>query len=172
MGTETLFLVKKAKQSDTAAFAELYSLYADDMFRYALYMLKNREDAQDAVQDAALTAWKHIKSLRSDELFKAWLFKILSNRCKKCLTEKSKAPDALPDEYELISPENGDAFLFEKSEITEALCTLTPPDGQIVLLSVIGGFSSSELARIFNMPPGTVRSKQKRALEKLRAKLS
>ena len=170
MNTDLSLLVQRAKQGDSAAFAEVYSYYAEDLFRFALYMLKNREDAEDAVQDAVLTAWKSLKSLRDDSLFKAWLFKILSNRCKSVLSSKNKEPDALPDDFELPCPDDG--FVFEKSELSEALSTLTPPDGQIVLMSVIGGFSSDELARIFNMPPGTVRSKQKRALEKLKKFLS
>lgn len=172
MSTDLTFLVKKAKEGDSAAFSELYSFYCEDMFRYAVYMLKNRDDAEDCVQDAVLTAWKHIGALRDEALFKAWIFKILSNRCKAVLISQSKSPDALPDEFEPEAEDGADAFIFEKSELREALCSLTPPDGQIVLLSVIGGFKSSELARIFNLPPGTIRSKQKRALEKLRGILS
>ena len=61
---------------------------------------------------------------------------------------------------------------FKGCEIIEALKSLTPPDGQIVLLSVIGGFKSDEIAKIYELPPGTVRSKQKRALEKLKRFLS
>lgn len=173
MDADTTFLVLKAKQGDSAAFSKLYEFYASDMQRFALYMLKNSHDAEDAVQEAAVSAWKNIKNLRDDALFKAWIFKILSNKCKSMLASGGKNPDALNfKEAEFLLSDTDDSFSFKSCELKEALLKLTPPDGQIVLLSIIGGFKSDELARIYNMPPGTVRSKQKRALEKLRAYLS
>ena len=65
--------------------------------------------------------------------------------------------------------------IFSRTEMLigkDALSRLTPPDAQIILLSIIGGFKSHELAMIFNMTPGAIRSRQKRALEKLRDILS
>lgn len=173
MDADITSLVRKAKQGDSAAFSKLYEYYAEDMHRFALYMLKSSHDAEDAVQEAALSAWKNIKNLREESLFKAWIFKILSNRCKSMLTSAGKNPDSLDfGETEFLLSDTDDGFSFKSCELKEALLKLTPPDGQIVLLSIIGGFKSDELARIYNMPPGTVRSKQKRALEKLRAYLS
>lgn len=85
--------------------------------------------------------------------------------------KKNKAPDILPvEEYQFML--EGDDFSFDSAELKEALSSLTPPDGQIILLSVIGGFKSDEIGDIYGMPPATVRSRQKRALEKLREILS
>ncbi len=167
------FLVSKAKTGDSAAFSELYSYYMNDLYRFALYMLSSKEDAEDAVQEAVFSAWKSLPTLKENELFKAWLFKILSNRCKKLLVLKKKNPDALPEEdYTFMLSDENDNISYGSAELTEALKSLTPPDGQIVLLSIIGGFKSNELAKIYGMPPGTIRSKQKRALEKLRVCLT
>ena len=58
--------------------------------------------------------------------------------------------------------------LISSAELKDALSTLTPPDAQIILLSIIGGFTSYELGVIYNMTPGAVRTRQKRAIEKLR----
>lgn len=161
--------IAKAKQGDSCAFAELYEIYSGDLYRFALYMLGSREDAEDAVQDAVFSAWRNIRALKDDSLFKAWLFKILSNRCKTKLSEKSRSPEKLPiEDYEfLLSTENSELSV----ELLQAISALEPPDGQLIMMSVIGGFKSHELASIYGMLPATVRSRQKRALEKLKAEL-
>ena len=64
------FLVKKAKERDTAAFSELYSIFSADMYRFALYMLNSKEDAEDAVQETVIAAFKQLSNLRDDTLFK------------------------------------------------------------------------------------------------------
>lgn len=164
-------LVERTKQGDTKAFSQLYSFYAKDMFRFAVYMMGNSQDAEDAVQETVFSAWRNIHSLKDASLFKSWIFKILSNRCKTDLMKKNKAPDILPvEEYQFML--EGEDFSFDSAELKEALSSLTPPDGHIILLSVIGGFKSDEIGDIYGMPPATVRSRQKRALEKLREILS
>ncbi len=172
MEDQNIFLIERSKNGDTQAFSQLYSVYAMDLYRYAVYMMGNTEDAEDAVQEAVFSAWRNIHTLKDVNLFKVWLFKILSNRCKTELMKKNKAPDTLPiEEYTfLIDGEYEESF--NSTELKEALSSLTPPDAQIILLSVIGGFKSYELAEIFNMEPATVRSRQKRALEKLKIILS
>ena len=163
------FLVKKAKDRDITAFSELYSFYSEDMYRFALYMLNSKEDAEDAVQESLLSAWKGIHSLKDNSLFKAWLFKILANKCKTLLMKRNKMPDTLPvEEYEFLVDYEEEGNLISSAELKDALSTLTPPDAQIILLSIIGGFTSYELGVIYNMTPGAVRTRQKRALEKLK----
>ena len=163
------FLVKKAKDRDITAFSELYSMYSEDMYRFALYMLNSKEDAEDAVQETVITAFKSIGNLRDDTLFKSWLFKILSNQCKSQLKKNKKTPDLLPeDDYIFLIEDESVQSSFNSIELIEALKSLTPPDAQIILLSIIGGFKSEELSKIYNLSPSTIRSKQKRALEKLR----
>ena len=167
------FLVKKAKDRDITAFTELYSMFSEDMYRFALYMLNSKEDAEDAVQETVITAFKSIGNLRDDSLFKSWLFKILSNQCKAQIKKNKRNPEVLPeDDYIFLMEDESVSTQFNSLELVEALKSLTPPDGQIVLLSIIGGFKSDELSKIYNLSPSTIRSKQKRALEKLRLALS
>jgi RNA polymerase sigma-70 factor (ECF subfamily) len=167
-----LSLIERSKTGDSKAFSELYSLYANEMYRFSLYMMGNNADAEDAMQEAIFSAWRNIHTLKENTSFKVWIFRILSNRCKTELMKRNKAPDILPiEEYEFLVD---DATLdgFNSTELKEALQSLTPPDGQIIILSIIGGFKSWELAEIYNMEASTVRSRQKRALEKLRNILS
>lgn len=168
--TEQYLLIEYSKQGDSNAFAQLYSEYASEIYRYALYMMGNKQDAEDAVQEALVSAWRNIHTLRDDSVFKTWLFKILTNRCKTELMKRNKVPDTLPiDDYDFLGASEDDTF---SQELKDALRQLTPPDGQIIILSIICGFKSCELAEIYNMPPSSIRSRQKRALEKLKDILS
>ena len=64
-------LVRRAKRGDVDAFAELYAGIYKDMYRFALYTLRNTSDAEDAVSDAVTDAFASIRKLRSEEAFKS-----------------------------------------------------------------------------------------------------
>ncbi len=81
-------LCKRAQTGDREAFGDLYDLYAKELYRYAYFVLGSPELAADAVQDAVISTFEQIKSLRKPEAFKAWIFKILSNTCNKYIGEK------------------------------------------------------------------------------------
>ena len=72
-----------AGRGDTAAFSRLYSLVYKDMYRTALYNLRNTHDAADAVSDAVADAFENIGRLKNAEAFKAWIMKILFAKIKK-----------------------------------------------------------------------------------------
>lgn len=170
MNEENLKLIELSKKGDAHAFSQLYSMYSNELYRYALYMTGNTQDAEDAVQEAVISAWRSVHNLKENDKFKLWLFKILTNKCKTLLIRNNKSHDALPiDEYDFI---DADDDFTVSTELKSALQSLTPPDGQIIMLSIIGGFKSDELAQIYNMKPSTIRSRQKRGLEKLKAILS
>ena len=75
--------IKKAKQGDAAAFANLYRQVYEDLYRFALYTLKNKADAEDVVSETVVDAFATIKKLRKEESFKSWIFRILYYKCKE-----------------------------------------------------------------------------------------
>ena len=84
---ESRELVRQAKKGKREAFAKLYETVYEDMYRFALYVLKDREDAEDAVAETVADAFESIGKLRKEEAFRAWIFQILSNKCKRKLKE-------------------------------------------------------------------------------------
>ena len=76
-------LVSRAKQQDSHAFAELYEMVYQDLYRMALYTLGNPQDAENVVSDTVLDAYCNIGKLREAAAFKGWIFKILSNKCNR-----------------------------------------------------------------------------------------
>lgn len=157
---ETFIL--KAKKGDIEAFASLYELVYTDMYRFALYTLKNKHDAEDAVSDTITDAFASIKKLRHTEAFHGWIFKILSINCKKRLKQYIKPPLPLPDDLTQMQ-EN----LEERHDLRVAFATLQEEERLILSMGIFGGYKSHEIGSILHMNSSTVRSKRHRALEKL-----
>lgn len=85
--------IRKAKKGDAHAFACLYGKIYRDLYRFALGMMKHPQDAEDAVSEAVLSAFRYMSGLKKDEAFGSWMFRILSNVCKKHLLERQKHQD-------------------------------------------------------------------------------
>lgn len=168
MKDKTALLTKKAIKGDADAFGELYSLFAGDMYRYALYNLSSREAAQDAVQETALEAFKGIIKLKNESAAKAWFFGILYNVCKRFQREKY-SPESTPLELcgELSSADTSEDIL-TALDLIRLIDTLSVQEREIVLLSSVCGYSGKEIAQVTGISHGTVRSKLSRALAKLR----
>lgn len=159
-------LVTEAQQGSRAGFGELYEHIAADLYRMALYTLGNQADA---VADTFAEAWKGIKNLREPEAFRSWMFRILSARCKRqigrIVARKNEIDlDSYYETAEEAIPENAT----RRAELREALASLAAEERQIVLLSVLEGYTMREIAGMLGLPQGTVSSKLSRSLHKLR----
>jgi RNA polymerase sigma-70 factor (ECF subfamily) len=172
MDAKANLLVRRACSNDAEAFGELYERYSKDLYRFACYVLGSQQLAQDAVQDAVCAAFIQISSLRNEEAFKAWLFKILSNICNKYISEKSRQRNTVPLDAELEETlEAPPSTLNATFEMEEIFSCLANDEREIVILSVLQGYNSSEISTILDCPAGTVRSKLSRALKRMRAEL-
>jgi RNA polymerase sigma-70 factor (ECF subfamily) len=161
-------LVKYARAGDKQAFVALYSQYKDRLYRYAYYRLGNAADAEDAVSDCVLSAFRQIGKLRKPEAFTAWLFRILHCSCitlieAQAAQRRMVALNSLPQE-----PSTDMQAAIEKTELQEALAILTDDERDIVLLSVVSGLTSKEIAAVTDYTAGAVRSKLSRSLAKMR----
>ncbi len=153
---------------DEETFVRMYGIIYHDLYRFALCIMRNPHDAEDAVSEAVINAYEHIASLRSGDAFRSWMFAILANVCKKKLRILARETG-----WEHIS----DAYAQEKAEkpeyelsldVRRALAVLTEEEQMVVALSVIGGYQSKEIGRVLHLNDSTVRSKRRRALEKMK----
>lgn len=158
---------------DAEVFTRLYSEVAKDLYRLALYILKNKEDAEDIVSEAVLDAYRQIESLRDDSLFRNWIVKILTNKCRMKLKEYALSQEEVSDNVTELSDERTkrEAYNaeFNSLELKEMLMELENEERFIICLSVFEGYKGDEIARILGLNPATVRSKKQRALAKLKA---
>ena len=157
---------------DAEVFTRLYSEVAKDLYRLALYILKNKEDAEDIVSEAVLDAYRQIESLRDDSLFRNWIVKILTNKCRMKLKEYALSQEEVSDNVTELSDERTkrEAYNaeFNSLELKEMLMELENEERFIICLSVFEGYKGDEIARILGLNPATVRSKKQRALAKLK----
>lgn len=169
MAKPDIQLVEQAKAGNADAFGRLYAQYAQDLYRFAYYYLGSREEAEDAVQDAVCAAFQGIGALRSAASFQAWMFSVLANTCKHHIAAVRERRLTTPlEEVRQLGESDCSEELLIAMELREAIYALGDEERSILLLSVVGGYKSHEIAKVLSCPPGTVRSKLSRSLAKLR----
>ena len=177
---EELEIIGRVQQGDANAFELLVLEYEKNVFNLALRMMKNREDAMDAAQDAFLKAYNSIDNFRGDSKFSVWLYRIVSNVCLDALRKRSRraenslsVEDDEGDETQLDIPDEdlSPQTLLERKLSIEAvrrgLDSLPRDHRQILLLREIQGLSYEEIGQILDLEPGTVKSRIFRARKKL-----
>lgn len=164
---EIIAHVLLAKNGDTTSFCRLYELYYKDMYRFAYYMLGNRQDAEDVISETVLDAFTGIRSLKHPAKFKAWIFQILSVKCKRQLaayvSDRKHLENAVPEDV-LVHEDHPYA---SKLDVQAAFSALNETEKMIISLMVFAGYTSRETAKIMKSTEGTVRSAKSRAFTKM-----
>ena len=141
---------------------ELIDKYEDILFRAALAILGDVQEAEDAVQDTFLRYLEKRPELRDRDHEKAWLLKVTANRCKSVLRTRKRHPAVeLLDIYPAPEEEGS-------RELMEAILTLPANQRLAVHLHYYEGYTSEEIGAILGQRPGTVRSHLSRARDALR----
>ena len=167
-------LVETARQGDKDSFAQVYDQIAPDLYKIALYTLGNTHDAEDIVSETFIEAYKGITKLRDPASFKPWMMKILSVRCKRKIAEYVKDKNVFDLDYfmtTLSSDSDVSADVSEQVTVVTALARLSAQERQIIVLSVLQGYTTKEIAAILGSPLGTISAKLHRSLAKLRKML-
>ena len=165
-------VVARAANGDVGAFCTLYDRYKQKLVNFAYFRLGNLEDAEDLVQECMLKVFENLPALQKPEAFTAWIYKILYRDCATFLKRRAREQDNDDIEnYTDILPADTAAD-FESVELRQALEELGEAEKDIVLLSVVAGLQSKEIARITGLTAGNVRQKLHRSLKKMRCILS
>ncbi len=160
--------IKLARQGDKTAFCNLYDRYKDRLYRYAFYRLRNASDAEDAVSECVLSAWKQMGNLREAEAFPAWIFRILSACCNRLIKQQISTKGWVSLEEVPQEIQAGTESAEQRLILQDALGSLSEEERNMVLLSVVAGLKSNEIASITNLTAGSVRSSLSRSMKKMR----
>jgi RNA polymerase sigma-70 factor (ECF subfamily) len=166
---------KAAIHGDSAALGIVFQFYRPRLLAHALRICGNTPLAQDAVQDAFISALTHLTALRDSNLFYPWMKKILVNRCYQLLkNEKSIGFEENMERNDFLLRQTIDEK-FEKTanlqQLYKALMFLSNELKVCILLRYFSEFNSYEdIALILGVPVGTVRSRLSAAREKLSQK--
>ncbi|NEU29249.1 sigma-70 family RNA polymerase sigma factor [bacterium LRH843] len=155
--------VKKAQRGNTSSFEQLILTYKLVMYRVAKTILSRDEDCADAIQEAILNAFQSIKTLREPAYFKTWLLRIVMNECHQ-IHRKRKNLVSIEEWVEPLATELG----YEKIEVEQMLKELPPEQELLLKLFHIEDISIQELALIYDVPENTIKTRLRRAREKIR----
>ncbi|MBR6950105.1 MAG: sigma-70 family RNA polymerase sigma factor [Oscillospiraceae bacterium] len=173
-------LVKKASQGDGASFELLITDCADRTWALALRMMKDPQDAEDAVQDAMIKAWRALPGFKGECRFATWVFRLTYNTCLDALRRRQRGqvlsltrededdgerqaevPDPSPGPEEaLLAKERAEILRRETEKLSDKL---RAP----LVMRELGGCSYEEIAAALGLSVGTVKSRIARARENL-----
>jgi len=168
--SEIQLLIERARSGDTRAFEDLARREERALYRHALRIVGTTSDAEDIVQDALFSAWRSIASFQGLS-FRAWLFRIATNRALDHLRSRKRRPE-LP----LDPPEDDDVTWAEPvaagpdltqlvgdrealAAVEAALGSLPAEQRTALLLRDVEGFAYEEIAVITSVEIGTVKSR-------------
>jgi RNA polymerase sigma-70 factor (ECF subfamily) len=166
-------------------FDEEFMPHINSMYNFAFRLTMDEDDANDLVQDTYLKAFRFINSFQKGTNAKAWLFRILKNSFINDYRKKSKEPakvdyqevetfyNSEDAEADNITPDLRSESLSEMigDEVANALNSLAVDFRTVIILCDIEGFTYEEMAKILDIPIGTVRSRLHRARNLLKDKL-
>lgn len=157
-------------------FAQLVLPHLDSASNLARWILRNRADAEDVVQEALLRAYRFFGRFRGGNA-RAWLLQIVRNNCYTWL-ERNRPADLMAEFDEEVhvrpaaSPETLAAQADERRRLTDALQSLPPRSREVLILRELEGCSYKEIGEIIGIPIGTVMSTLSRARERLQQVLT
>jgi RNA polymerase sigma-70 factor (ECF subfamily) len=171
--TEELQHIAQAKQGNADAFAHLVRTYETSVYRLALRMCGNIHDAEEAAQEAFLSAWRGLPSFRGESKFSSWLYQLTTNACLDLRRREKRHRGTVPLEEQLDLAGDGtpqqaaeDAEL--RDTLQQALHTLSDDHRQIFLLRQMRQLSYDEIGTLLGLERGTVKSRLSRAKKQLR----
>ena len=170
-------LIKRSQKGDLDSFNRLVEAYQGYIYNLTLRMLGRRDAAEDATQEAFISAYRSIGQFRAGS-FKAWLYRIASNVCHDQWRKAKKEASISLDELVLNSErsltngrESPEEYALRRElgrEIQKGLETLPQDQRMAVVLSDVQGLSYEEMTQVLHCPVGTVRSRLSRGRANLR----
>jgi|SRR5579864_2267094 len=167
MSPTTYDLIRLAKAGDRQAFDDLVTPLMPQGFRLAYGMLFDREAAQDAVQEAALRAWRKLANVRPDAEIRPWFLAIVANKCRDVAGGRWRSVLKFA-----VSPEQQTGGHEDRvvvgADVRAALRRLPFEQREVLVLRYYGDLSVDEIAAIVHVPAGTVKSRINRGIAAMR----
>ncbi|MWC29164.1 RNA polymerase sigma factor [Paenibacillus sp. MMS18-CY102] len=164
-------IIRQVKQGDCNAFEPVIHAYQQKLFAYCFYLLGNRQEAEDAVQEALIKAYQNLHLYQINQSFLAWLYKIAGNHCLTLLNRRKKWNALLPKFWRQTHEPSAEEAVSKQVEhnFDDLLRGLTAEERQIIILHTIAGYTLDEIAVNFELKAGTVRKRFERIRKKLRS---
>ncbi|MGH2468333.1 MAG: RNA polymerase sigma factor [Candidatus Limnocylindrales bacterium] len=157
-------LVERAQSGDADAYEALAAGRIEGMVRTAMAIIGEEGEARDATQEALLSIWRELPSLRDPQRFEAWAGRILINRCRLSLRRRRRRdvrevpmPEAEP--HGLAGGPTPEAAVVRRRTLESAFERLDAEARTLLVLHHLEGLSVAEMAEAMEVPVGTVKSR-------------
>lgn len=157
--------VELVKAGNSEAYTSIIHRFEKPMYIYCYHLLKNREEAQDAVQDIFIKAYQDIHRYEPTVSFSAWLYKLAYHHSLNLLKKQKRRLRIMT--YFKQQEEPAEHIPQQESAVTQLLTYLTPEERHILLLKAVEQYSFEEIGQIMDCKPATVRKKYQRLRQKL-----
>jgi RNA polymerase sigma-70 factor (ECF subfamily) len=163
-------LVLRIRAGDTAAYSVLVARYRDRLGRYAVHMIGDREDAEEALQDSFVRAYRSLERCDDPARFGAWLYGILVNRCRTTGARAARRRRMFVHDADAL---NGAAHADQadrniwSDEVNRALARLAPEYREAFLLKHVEDLEYEEMAQLTGAGVSALKMRVKRAREQL-----
>jgi RNA polymerase sigma-70 factor (ECF subfamily) len=159
------------RQGDVEAFAVLVDRHHDRLGRYALHLLGNRADAEEAVQEAFIRAFRSLGRYQEREQFGAWVLRILVNRCRTLAARRHECEPLDAAALVWLPGEDPVEAMAAREELGHAMAQLSPEHREAIALRFAEELSFDEMATITGAGISALKMRVRRACERLRALL-
>ena len=171
--------VRKLQRGETDAFETLIRRHQKTIFNLVYRMLGDYDEAAEISQETFLSAYRAIGNFRGEANFSTWLYRIALNHAttrRKSLNTRQQRNVPIENSEPVSDPHPGPAESMEKKEIRQrvqqALNRLDPEDAAVILLRDLQDVPYEEVARVLEVPVGTVKSRLHRARQALKSELA
>jgi RNA polymerase sigma-70 factor (ECF subfamily) len=166
-------LVDRARQGDHDAFSSLAAASLGRLYAVASLILRDRDRAEDATQDALVQAWRDIRGLRDSERFGAWLHRLLVRACyRQARRERRRALVELQVLRDVVPSHVGhELSIAQRDQLDRGFARLDLDQRSVLVLHHYVGLSLPEVAEILEIPSGTAKSRLHRGVAAMRAAL-
>lgn len=158
--------LEKAMAGDKEAFSRIIIQNKESMYKTAIVILKNEDDAYDALQEALIKMYRNISKLQNKEMFKYWSKRIIINSCYDLINKNKKVVNITTKLTENYDETVEDIYNCE-DELVKILENIEPDLRLTVTLYYYDELSIKEISKVLNIPEGTVKSRLARARGKL-----
>ncbi len=162
-------LVARALDGDSAAFVCVLKRYSGIMIGYAVKLTNSHADADDAVQEAWITAWQTLDTLRETDKLKSWLMRIVSRKAIDVIRKRRDSGELNEETNEAAGadPQTQNEINSQLDAASAVLRKLPELQRQTWVLKEMGGYSYQEIADELKLPLSTVRGNLARARKSL-----
>jgi RNA polymerase sigma-70 factor (ECF subfamily) len=161
-----LKLIEECRDGNLTNFSKLIQLTSPFAFSVAFRMLGDEDLAKDVVQETMITIWQKLNKMKSVEVYKTWIYRIVVNKCYDQIRRAKRNPELIADQrtWEIIANtiSQSPSAALENSEISKIIASITdklsPKQKAVFILSDLEGMTNDEVSKITGLSKTAVKA--------------